>query len=148
MKRYAMMIGILIMSVFAFTGCKNNNSQTNTQSSAVQSQTGMDETMDSSTDIMNQAESSADVSQTEADTETGSITDKEQKTVSGTVESIKDCQFVIYDEDGNFYQFSFEETPKGLDKVKVGDTVIVTYTGTVSEVDPFLGEVISVDLCR
>lgn len=145
MKRYAMILGILLMSVFVFTGCKNN-SQTNSQSSAVQSLSGVDETMDSSSEIMNQTESSANVSQT-AD-KVGSSTDEEKKTVSGTIESIKDFQFVIYDEDGNYYLFPFEETPKGLDKVKVGDTVTVTYTGIVSEVDPFMGEVISVDPCR
>ena len=84
----------------------------------------------------------------QTDAETGSSTDEEQKTISGTVESIKDFQFVIYDENNSYYQFSFEETPKGLDSVKVGDSVIVTYTGTISEVDPFLGEVISVEPCR
>ena len=43
------------------------------------------------------------------------------------------------------YAFSFEETPEGLDEVKVGDKVIVKYTGTVSQIDPFKGEVLSVE---
>ena len=124
MKRYAMILGILIMSVFTVNGCANKSDQKNATeqitSSAVQSQAG-------------------------AGAETGSSTDEEQKTISGTVESIKDFQFVIYDENNNYYQFSFEETPKGLENVKVGDSVIVSYTGTVSEIDPFIGEVISVE---
>ena len=124
MKKYVMMLGVMIMSVSVVTGCANKNDQ----KSAVE-----------------QTTSSAVQSQTAADVEASSSTDAEQKTVSGTIESIEDFQFVSYDEDDNYYQFSFEETPKGLDKVKVGDTVMVTYTGTVSEVDPFLGEVISVD---
>lgn len=124
MKKYVMMLGVMIMSVSVVTGCANKNDQ----KSAVE-----------------QTTSSAVQSQTAADVEASSSTDAEQKTVSGTIETIEDFQFVIYDEDDNYYQFSFEETPKGLDKVKVGDTVMVTYTGTVSEVDPFLGEVISVD---
>lgn len=124
MKKYVMMLGVMIMSVSVVTGCANKNDQ----KSAVE-----------------QTTSSAVQSQIAADVEASSSTDAEQKTVSGTIESIEDFQFVIYDEDDNYYQFSFEETPKGLDKVKVGDTVMVTYTGTVSEVDPFLGEVISVD---
>ena len=124
MKKYVMMLGVMIMSVSVVTGCANKNDQ----KSAVE-----------------QTTSSAVQSQTAADVEASSSTDAEQKTVSGTIESSEDFQFVICDEDDNYYQFSFEETPKGLDKVKVGDTVMVTYTGTVSEVDPFLGEVISVD---
>ena len=124
MKKYVMMLGVMIMSVSVVTGCANKNDQ----KSAVEQKT-----------------SSAVQSQTAADIKPSRSTDAEQKTVSGTIESIEDFQFVIYDEDDNYYQFSFEETPKGLDKVKVGDTVMVTYTGTVSEVDPFLGEVISVD---
>ena len=124
MKKYVMMLGVMIMSVSVVTGCANKNDQ----------KSAGEQTTDS-----------AGQSQTAADVEASSSTDAEQKTVSGTIESIEDFQFVIYDEDDNYYQFSFEETPKGLDKVKVGDTVMVTYTGTVSEVDPFLGEVISVD---
>ena len=127
MKRYAMILGILIMSVFTVTGCANNSDQKN---------------------AAEQITSSAVQSQAAAGAETGSSTDEEQKTISGTVETIKDFQFVIYDENNNNYQYSFEETPKGLENVNVGDSVIVTYTGTVSEVDPFLGEVISVEPCR
>ena len=39
----------------------------------------------------------------------------------------------------------FEEKPEGLENVSNGDTVTVRYTGTISEVDPFEGEVISVE---
>ena len=127
MKRYAMILGILIMSVFTVTGCANKSDQKN---------------------ATEQITSSAVQSQAAADAETGSSTDEEQKTISGTVESIKDFQFVIYDENNSYYQFSYEETPKGLENVKAGDTVLVTYTGTVSEIDPFIGEVISVEPCR
>ena len=43
------------------------------------------------------------------------------------------------------YSFTFEEKPDGLESVCNGDTVIVKYIGTISEVDPFEGEVISVE---
>ena len=39
---------------------------------------------------------------------------------------------------------SFDATPEGLSDVKNGDTVTVTYTGELSEVDAFTGTVISV----
>ena len=64
---------------------------------------------------------------------------------TGTLDEIKDFMFVVTDASGSSYAFTFEnEKPEGLDKVKVGDKVTVTYTGTISEVDPFMGEVLSV----
>lgn len=65
--------------------------------------------------------------------------------VEGTVDEIKDFMFVITDSKGTSYSFAFEEKPDGLEKVKVGDNVTVKYTGTLSEIDPFVGEVISVE---
>ena len=53
--------------------------------------------------------------------------------------------FVITDESGAAYAFSFETAPEGLENVADGDTVKVTYTGEISEVDPFEGTVISVE---
>lgn len=48
--------------------------------------------------------------------------------------------------DGHDYAFSFDndKKPEGLADVKDGDTVTVTYTGTVDEVDAFDGTVLSV----
>lgn len=65
--------------------------------------------------------------------------------VEGTVDEIKDFMFVITESKGTSYSFTFEEKPDGLEKVKVGDNVTVKYTGTLSEIDPFVGEVISVE---
>lgn len=49
--------------------------------------------------------------------------------------------------DGQDYGFSFDqnEKPQGLDSVKDGDTVMVTYTGTVNTVDAFTGKILSVE---
>ena len=46
------------------------------------------------------------------------------------------------------YSFTFEEKPEGLENVSNGDTVTVKYTGTISEVDPFEGEVLSVEKAK
>lgn len=43
------------------------------------------------------------------------------------------------------YSFTFEEKPEGLENISDGDTVTVKYTGTISEVDPFEGEIISIE---
>lgn len=69
----------------------------------------------------------------------------EGKELTGTIDEIKDFMFVVTDKDGTSYGFTFEEKPEGLENVSNGDTVTVKYTGTVSEVDPFEGEVISVE---
>ena len=69
----------------------------------------------------------------------------EEKTITGTIDEIKDFMFIITDESGAAYEFSFETAPEGLENVAGGDTVKVTYTGEISEVDPFNGTVISVE---
>ena len=67
-------------------------------------------------------------------------------TISGTLDEVKSFMFVVTDDQGASYAFTFSgDKPEGLDKVQVGDSVTVTYTGTVSEVDPFEGEVLSVE---
>ena len=72
-------------------------------------------------------------------------TEEEVSEVKGTVDEIKDFMFIVTDDNKVSYAFSFEEKPEGLDEVAVGDKVIVKYTGKVSQVDPFTGEVLSVE---
>lgn len=70
----------------------------------------------------------------------------EQSTITGTMDTIKDFMFILVDSEDHAYAFSFEGgMPSGLDSVETGDKVIVTYTGEISEVDGFTGEVISVE---
>ena len=69
----------------------------------------------------------------------------EEKELVGTIDEIKDFMFVITDNDDTPYSFTFDKKPKGLENISNGDTVIVKYTGTISEVDPLNGEVISVE---
>ena len=71
--------------------------------------------------------------------------DNDAKELTGTIDEIKDFMFVVTDENGTAYGFDFETKPEGLDNVENGDTVTVTYTGTVSEIDPFNGTIISVE---
>lgn len=71
--------------------------------------------------------------------------EEEVSEVKGIVDETKDFMFIVTDDNKVSYAFSFEEKPEGLDEVAVGDKVIVKYTGTVSQVDPFKGEVLSVE---
>ena len=68
------------------------------------------------------------------------VVDEDTSEVIGKVEEIKDFMLIVTDDNNVSYAFTFEEKPEGLDKIAVGDRVLVTYTGTLSEVDPFMGE--------
>ena len=71
--------------------------------------------------------------------------EEEASEVIGTVDEIKDFMFIVTDDNKVCYAFTFEERPEGLDEIAVGDKVIVKYTGTISEVDPFMGKISSVE---
>lgn len=68
------------------------------------------------------------------------------QTVSGTVDAIKDFMFIIEASDGAFYSFPLNsENPIDLTGISTGDEITIEYEGTLSEVDPFDGKVISVE---
>ena len=64
--------------------------------------------------------------------------------LTGTLDDVKDFMFVVTDSTGVSYALSFEETPEGLAECRTGTDVTVRYTGKLSEVDAFTGEVLSV----
>lgn len=70
---------------------------------------------------------------------------QEEKELTGTIDDIKDFMFVVTDDKDTPYSFTFDEKPDGLDDVASGDKVTVKYTGTISEVDPFEGKILSVE---
>lgn len=70
---------------------------------------------------------------------------QEEKELTGTIDEIKDFMFVVTDDKDTPYSFTFDEKPDGLESVASGDKVTVKYTGTISEVDPFEGKIISVE---
>ena len=67
--------------------------------------------------------------------------------LTGKLDEKKDFMFVVTDDQGASYQFSIDSSakPEGYDDVAVGDSVTVTYTGALSEVDPFEGTIVSVE---
>ena len=75
---------------------------------------------------------------------------QESSTLTGRLDEKKDFMFVVTDDDDVSYQFSIDSSaaPEGYDDVAEGDSVTVTYTGTLSEVDPFEGTVISVEKAK
>ena len=115
-KRYALLLtGLLTLSLAAGCGAKTDNAGETSAPAVSESQAA--ESTEQTADVQNTA----------------------------TIDEIKDFMFVITDESGAAYEFSFETAPEGLENVAGGDTVKVTYTGEISEVDPFNGTVISVE---
>ena len=70
----------------------------------------------------------------------------EEKTLTGTLDEVQDFMIVVTDEKGDSYALTFEgSAPEGLDEQEVGTQVTVTYTGELSVVDSFTGEILSVE---
>lgn len=70
---------------------------------------------------------------------------EEEKTVSGIFMEKKNFMFTVKDDTGAFFGFNFNEKPENYDEFNDGDLVKVTYTGTITEVDPFEGEIIKIE---
>ena len=75
---------------------------------------------------------------TDSNAGTQSGAQQEESTLTGKLDEKKDFMFVVTDDQGASYQFSIDSSakPEGYDDVAVGDSVTVTYTGALSEVDP------------
>lgn len=73
--------------------------------------------------------------------------DGDEKTLTGTLDEVKDFMFVVTDDNGDSYALAFGEgeKPEGLDELEVSSRVTVTYTGELSVVDPFEGTIVSVE---
>ncbi len=82
---------------------------------------------------------------TENGVQSGETVQEGASEVAGTLDEIKDFMFVITDDAGVSYAFPFEEKPEGLEQLAVGDKVVVKYTGELSEVDAFTGEILSIE---
>ena len=68
-----------------------------------------------------------------------------EEELKGKISDIKDFMFTVTTDDGKSYALNFDKKPEGLDKLKDGDEVVVQYTGELSEVDPFEGEILSIE---
>ena len=121
-KKILMMLAVLTVCAGVMVGCSKGNGKEDTETavSIMQSEVMKEESMPTESDK--------------------NSVDEDVSEVIGKVDEIKDFMFIVTDDDKVSYAFTFEEKPEGLDKIAVGDTVLVTYTGTISEVDPFMGK--------
>lgn len=89
-------------------------------------------------------ENDADAPQSSS-AETADADSQAESSVTGTICEIKDFMFTI-ETDSTAYAFSFdpENPPADLAAVKDGDSVTVTYTGELSEMDVFEGTIVSI----
>lgn len=137
-RKYILAVLAVTCTIFAAgCGAKADVPQ-NTAQTEVKDNTQADDSTDSADSTI-----SGDKAEDDDKTQTDN-TDTEQ-TVTGTIDEIKDFMFIVTDDSGNSYEFSFETKPDGLDNVQAGDKVKVTYTGELSEVDAFTGKIISVE---
>ena len=67
-------------------------------------------------------------------------------TVVGRLDEVKDFMFIITDANGISYAFTHDVQPEEIKTANIGDTVKVTYTGIMSEVDAFTGDILSVEI--
>ena len=123
-KKMLVLLVILTVCVSVFVGCSKATGQVDSETSGsiVQSE-GIDD------------------EPTPSDRDQNAV-DEDASELIGKVDEIKDFMLIVTDDDNVSYSFTFEEKPEGLDKIAVGDRVLVTYTGTLSEVDPFMGKFI------
>lgn len=136
-KRQFLLTAILIGAMAVAAGCSSKNNE----EAALPAQTETTQTEAEQTE----AAQEEGTLETEKPVETEASGVKEQSTLTGVIDEIKDFMFVVIDDNDTPYALSFgDEKPEGLDEVKVGDRVVVTYTGELSSVDPFTGEIISI----
>ena len=137
-KRFLVKVLILVMSAGVMVGC----SQGPTQDEDISGVSVQQSEVIQEDNIQEQVTQEGNV---EIEGEILESSKEEVSEVKGIVDEIKDFMFIVTDDDKVSYAFTFEEKPEGVGEVSVGDTVIVKYTGTISMVDPFMGEVLSVE---
>ena len=105
-KRYALLLtGLLTLSLAAGCGAKTDNAGETSAPAVSESQAA--ESTEQTADVQNTADQG------------------EEKTITGTIDEIKDFMFIITDESGAAYEFSFETAPEGLENVAGGPPVVV-----------------------
>ena len=138
-KQFAMLLVTMGIMGTIFTGCGKEDTTTQPPAAPESSvQTPQQEevpNMEADTQISSDAQAQAG-------------TTGETKTVSGKLEDEKDMLFILTSDSGESYAIGFETAPQGYDQLKVGDTVVMEYTGELSEVDAFTGEIISLKLAQ
>lgn len=132
------LLGVSLMAC----GAKGDSaSQTKAETSAEAKESTKEAEVKEST---KEAEAKESTKAAEAKDGTKAAEAKEEE-LKGKISDIKDFMFTVTTDDGKSYALNFDKKPEGLDKLKDGDKVVVHYTGELSEVDPFEGEILSVE---
>ena len=142
----ALVLGTVAAAALAFTACGGSKKEETTaakQESSVETKAG--ETTKAGESKMDET-TKAGETKADASKKDDKAADAKESTMVGTLDEVKDFAFTLVDEKGTAYQFTFEQgkAPEGLSDVKAGDKVTVTYTGTISETNPYKGPVVSV----
>ena len=132
------LLGVSLMAC----GAKGDSaSQTKAETSAEAKESTKEAEVKEST---KEAEAKESTKETEAKDGTKAEEAKEEE-LKGKISDIKDFMLTVTTDDGKSYAMNFDKRPEGLNKLKDGDEVVVHYTGDLSEVDPFEGEILSIE---
>ena len=146
----ALVLGTVAAAALAFTACGGSKKEETTaakQESSVETKAGeTTKAAESKKDETKAEETKKGETKAEESKKDEKAMDAKEGTLVGMLDEVKDFSFTVTDEKGTSYMFSFEQgkAPEGLSDVKAGDKVTVTYTGTISETNPFEGMVVSV----
>lgn len=143
----AVLIFAVILSVSLFAGCGSQKKPA--ADPAGTDISGEVQTDNPEADALAEEKQTADVSAEDekagSSEEVQSGEEEKEKTMTGTLDEVKDFMFVLKEGEDTYYAFAFDEKPEGLDSLKAGDKVTVTYIGEVTEIDAFTGKIISVE---
>ena len=152
MKKHVSLCMVMVLAAIVLSGCDDGYSITTEQVIEKTSVKYVDEKqnavefsgskqMNDKSDeesILEDTESEPDNNDTEASY------DKNQLT--GSVEVIKDSEFVLLTDDGKFYEFPFDRKPVALVGMDAGTKVCVTYEGEISDDNTVNGNIISIEI--
>lgn len=134
-KKIVIMMAAVTVCACVMAGCSKEDTQQGTDHGTQSSEIVQ---ADNGTEEMQAGNGTEERGETEH-------TEESVSELSGTLDEIKDFMFVVTDDSGTSYAFPFDEKPEELEQLAVGDQIIVKYTGTISEVDPFVGEIVSIE---
>lgn len=168
MKKLSFVSPVLLTMLLLFTAACGKNTAVETvppqTQSASESDFSEETSMTGQTDSITPESSASDLigndsSETAPGSNVNSATDgtatepqdglmpEKTSTVTGKIQEMKDFMFVVVSDDGMSHAFSYDsdKRPDGLDQIKSGDRLTVTYTGILSEIESFTGEIISIE---
>lgn len=87
---------------------------------------------------------------TDMSEEASAVTEDASKesTITGKLDEVKDFMLILNADDGVSYAINYDKKPDDLKNYKVGDRITITYTGKLTQMDPFTGTIVSITAAK